>query len=188
MGTLTDEIRRLTGVKVADVSDPDVQAALDANRTWETMLPVDLETNVTLVAKRGTVNAWGLLQPDTSSSPAYTDLTDGEGVAPSGTWTLDADGTIVFSADQSLAGTLFLSAYSYDINAAAVQVIDQVLGDRSGDYDVKLGDQTFSRSQAVAGLERLRSRFAGMQLVTVVQRGRVDEVTTVSRRIPRRYQ
>lgn len=184
MGTLTDEIRRLTGASSDVVSDPDVQAALDANRIWQDAIEVVLHPTITGVAKRGTVDAWGLLEPGTDQSTHVT-IEDSLGVLP-GPFTLDADGTIVFDDDQADSPSLYLTAFGYDVHAAAVQVLDQMIDEAAAAYDVKLGDQTFNRSQAVAPLERKRARLARLQLVGLVHRGRIDEVASSTRRARRR--
>lgn len=181
--TLTAQIRRLTGVTAVEVSDVDVQAALAAHRQWHDALPVILQPNIANVALRGTVDAWGMLEPAAAS------VTNSLGAAPVGTVTISMDGDIAFSVDQSLAGTLYLSGYGYDVNAAAVDVIDQLLGTYARDYDVSMGEQKLQRSQAVAQLETRRDKLAAGRLAVSVRRVRVDDAGAwdrVSARLQRR--
>ncbi|MCW2922259.1 MAG: hypothetical protein JWL76_2133 [Thermoleophilia bacterium] len=179
--TLTAQIRRLTGVSASNVADVDVQAALDEHRAWQETLPVILQPDILNVALRGSVDAWGWLEPTTQAGSSAV-LTDALGAAPAGDWALTSDGDLVFTDDQVTTGTLYLSAYSYDVKAAAVDVIDQRLGQIAEDYDVTLGDQGLKRSQAVTQLEARRDKLAGQRLMQCVQRHRVDEAAGTTRR------
>lgn len=165
MATLIATVRRLTGAVSGDVADADVTAALDGYRLREVELPIVWErvaVSGVAVFKRGRVDAWGLLEPTTQATATTNSVTVAllDGTAASGNWTLDQDGTIVFASDQAAATDLYVSAYGYDVNAACADVVDQLVGLCAGDYDVKLGDQTFSRSQ---GAERLRGLAAGFR-------------------------
>lgn len=182
MGLLTDQIRRLTGVSLADVSNGDIQAALDEHRVWNEYVAVCTQPNLANTVLRGNVRAWGLFEPSTNVvAGGSVTVTNSTGAAITGTWNLSTDGDIVFGTDQALAGTIYVAGYTYDTHAAAVDVLDQLLSTYARDYDVKLGDQSFSRSQAVTQLETRRARLAARMLPMTVQRVRGDEQPTGSR-------
>lgn len=192
MATLIATVRRLTGAVIGDVPDADVTAALEAHRVREVEAPIVWERVLSagdVVFTRGAVDVWGALEPTTQATASANSVTVATlaGGAPSGNWTLDQDGVIVFAADQAAATGLYVSAYSYDVNAACADVMDQLVGLCAGDYDVKLGDQTFSRSQGVASLKERAAAFRrkclpGRASMTLV---RMDEEASPVRRYRR---
>lgn len=164
VATLIATVRRLTGAVSGDVADADITAALAAHRVREIELPIAWERVLSagdVVFTRGVVDAWGDLEPTTQATAVANSVTVAQldGTAASGTWSLEQDGVIVFASDQAAATNLYVSAYSYDVYAACADVMDQLVGLCAGDYDVKLGDQTFSRSQGVASLKERAAAF-----------------------------
>lgn len=177
MATLIATVRRLTGAVIGDVPDADVTAALTAHRLREVEVEIEWERVLSagdVVFTRGRAPFWGAVEPTTQATATTNIVTVSQldGTAPTGNWTLDQDGTIVFAADQAAATRLYVSAYSYDLNAACAEVVDQLVTLCAGDYDVKLGDQTFNRSQGAAALRGIADGFrrrclmprGGMQL------------------------
>lgn len=192
MATLIATVRRMTGAVIGDVPDADVTAALAAHRVREVELPVEWERVVVsdaLVYKRGRVIGWGDFEPTTHSTASTNLVTicQSDGTAVSGNWTLDQDGTLVFASDQVLTSEQLVSAYSYDVNAACADVVDQLVGLCAGDYTVKLGDQTFNRGEGADRLRAIASGFRRKQLFAraSMQFVRTDEVAS-PRRVRRR--
>jgi hypothetical protein len=190
MTTLTSTIRRLTAASTSDVSDGDVLAALAANRVRETSVPIEWERVIVAgdsIFTRGRFRTWGLVEPVTQATAAanLTTITLGDGTAASGNYTMQQDGSVVFATDQAPATSLLLSAYSYDVHAACADVVDQLAALCVGDYDVKLGDQSFSRSQGVAALREFAASFRRRALPARVELVRADEAAS-PRRVRRR--
>jgi hypothetical protein len=187
VATLIDTIRRLTGAASSDVSDANVTAALARNRMREVRLPVEWEyaLNASSVRTylRGCVDAWGELEP-TDEDGTITTVTHRDGTAVTGDWDLEQDGTIVFQTDQAGAD-LVVTTYSYDVNVACAEVMDELASLCAGDYTVKLGDQTFERGEGRDALRAEANRFRRMALPRVQHAIREDEAPS-PRRVRRR--
>lgn len=188
--TLTDRIRRLTGAVVGDVTDEEVQAALDENRVRHERLPIEWEyvvdsSNEQVYTRARVQGAWGSFEPGDQADAHFT-IVDSLGDEPTGNFTLDSDGTLVFATDQTLGPIFYVSAYTYDVSSAAAEVIQQLIGLWSTRYTVKLGDQTFNRSDAVAQLKALKRELLQAALPRVATLVRTDQVANGERRRGRR--
>lgn len=186
MATLEATIRRLTGAAVADASAQEIADSLSRHRVRNENVPIVwervLNASGALTYKRGRFSVWGLVEPDTQAAASAV-VTQSDGSAVTGNYTLTEDGVIVFATDQtSAASDVILSAYGYDVNAAAAEIVDQMLGALARDYDVKLGDQSFSRSQARDGLLALARRLRASALPTTALLVRVDDEPSPVRR------
>lgn len=183
VATLIATVRRLTGAVSGDVADADVTAALAAHRVRETLVPVEwervLDGSGGVVYTRGRFPVWGSVEPSTQATASANGVTvtQSDGSAVTGNWSLEADGVIVFASDQGTSNRVVLSAYSYDVNAACGEVMDQLVSLCAGDYTVKLGDQTFNRGE---GADRLRTIADAFRRKALMARGtmlltRLDE-------------
>lgn len=189
VATLIATIRRMTGAVIGDVPDADVTAALDAHRVREVETELVWERVLSagdVVFTRAKADVWGAVEPTTqaTASTNLVSIAQLDGTAATGNWTLDQDGTVVFAADQAAATGLYLSAYSYDLNAACADVLEQLAALSAGDYTVKLGDQTFNRGE---GVDRLRAMAASFRRKQLPARGsmmlvRMDEEASPIRR------
>lgn len=195
MASLADTIRRLTGAG-DDVTDETIADALADHRVRHVRVPVcweytvDSENVRTYV--RGSVGSWGRFEPTSSS--------DGESIAAvvvrsdndavSGAWSIEQDGTITFEVDQVAWTGILVTAFSYDVSSAAADVADAMMATTVAAYDVKLGDQTFYRSQLYAQergrLESLASSLRAKALPVVAQFARLDEPVRRTHRRRRR--
>lgn len=188
MATLLATIRRLTGAAVGDVSDAEVASTLERNRVRQERLPVVWEYTISGADQtytRGKITGWGLFEPtdETSASTNTVTVLQSDDSAVTGNWDLYEDGTIIFATDQTSAEShIVVSAYSYDVNAAAAECVDQMLAVVARDYDVKLGDQSFARSQARAGLVELARKLRAAALPSSATLVRVDDVASPTRR------
>lgn len=194
MATLSQLVRRKTGADDSDVSSLEIADSLARCSHYESELVIEwmrvVESGV-MVYKRGRVQGWGWWEPTTQATATANGITvvQSSGSAVTGNWTLSSDGTIVFATNQtSAASSITVSGLTYDVNAVCVEVVEQLLALTVRDYDVKLGDQTFNRSQATPRLEALLARFKREQLAAPLGEGglfleRSDEI-----RSPRRVQ
>ncbi len=169
MATLIATVRRMTGAVIGDVPDADVTAALDAHRVREVETELVWERVLSagdVVFTRAKAGVWGVVEPSTqaTASTNLVSVAQLDGTAATGNWTLEQDGTVVFAADQAAATGLYLSAYSYDLNAACADVLEQLATLSAGDYTVKLGDQTFNRGEGVDRLLAMAASFRRKQL------------------------
>lgn len=162
MATLEETIRRRTGASSDDVSDQDIADSLARCSTFQTRLELDwfdvYESNVIVYKRARIVGAWGMFEPANQASTHVT-VIQSDGGSVSGNWTLSDTGIMVFASNQSADTDIVVTAHTYDVDAACAEVVEQLLALCARDYDVKLGDQSFSRSQAVAHLTMLLDRF-----------------------------
>lgn len=159
MADLIKQVRRITNAgkedyTVGDVTywrDADIQEVLDRHVDYLVEMPLKW---VTTTDTGGTTrykiaqSPYGYLE-GTTSGTAYFYITETGGSIISGSgYTPNYDqGRITFTSDQG--GTAyFLTAYSYDVYAAAADIWRERLANFSGWYDFRSDNQTFTRSQA----------------------------------------
>lgn len=187
MATLEATIRRMTAATdEAVVTDADVADALAGCRMRHERVPITWEHTVdgsgVRTYLRGRVAGWGKFEPATQAVLGSTVVALSDGTAVAGNWALEQDGTIVFAADQAdVASTIVVSAYTYDVNMACAEVMEQLAALVAGDYTVKLGDQTFNRGEGAERLQLRAERFRRKQLARSVRMQRYDSVPSVRR-------
>ena len=101
------------------------------------------------VYKRGKLNVPGLIEASQATggtAPDWTMMT-AYGVVPSGTVTIQNDGHVTFSANQSSVQLAFYG-FCYDLYAAAADVLDAWASHLMTGYDFQTDQQNFNRSQA----------------------------------------
>jgi len=184
---LTATVRRLAGATDEDATpDGDVVAALTAHRMWLGDMPLVWMPALAAGALReyrvAVAAVWGRIDTDdavvTNSSGVTLDPTD---------FAIDDAGVVTFTDDQGPA-TYYLSGFGYDVHAAAADLVDARVALTAGDYDVKLGDQTFNRSQAIGGLRALSSSLRAKVLPSMTRLVRMDEAPSAPRLRTRRGQ
>lgn len=166
MSSLIDRLRGLTNAGTAQYTvgtlsywdNDDLQDVLDRHSTWV------VEDNLTWV----TQNIGGTVQYFTATS-RYRDFetadsgttrwqvrrTDGtsEGTA---NYTADyVNGRVTWTVNQGGTAYMIAAAYSYDLYAAAVDVLQHKLAYIDLWYDFRADNQTFSRSQVKDSLQDL---------------------------------
>lgn len=154
MAPLITEVRWAVGDTAAApvFSDDQVQDALDDARTWHEDERID---HVTFDYD---TNRYGAVQAYDRWESAVLKTALGEVLAPTtsdlkeGRWTF---------APGLVDPAVYVTGWTYDVKAAAVQVVDWWLAKLKLEYDVSVGGDSFSRSQKVKNLTELRDRLAG---------------------------
>ena len=172
MQTLADRLRNLTNAGDGDYTvgtvvywtDEHLQDVLDRHQVWVVNHPV---TFVPQTQAGGTVNyltaITGYRDWEAAAGTAGTERfivreTDGD-FNSSANYTPDYEnGRITWSATQG--GTAYMvTGYSYDVYAAAVDVLRQRLAYLDYWYDFEADNQTFTRSQVVDNINGLIANF-----------------------------
>lgn len=189
MSSLASTIRRLTGATDDTVvTDADITDALTNARMRHDRVPVTWDDTIDETGERtyltGTVWGWGKYEPATDADDqVIATVTLTTGAAVDGGWSLEQDGRITFDTDQAANGSgVVVSAYTYDVHAAAAEVVEQLAMRCAGDYTVKLGDQTFSRGEGAERLRVLAQSFRGRVLPRRARMQRMDVVASPVRR------
>lgn len=180
MYPLAERIRSLTGATTTEVSAYEMADAMLTSRVRLVDLPLLWHPRI---GPSGTqyvyaeVDGGGrVFEHSTDLAPATgTQLVNSLGVAVSG-WTLSENGQVDFTADQSSSGTLYLTAYAYDLDRACAEVMDRRISTRLEQHDFQDGDQRFNVSQVVAQMEAKRDKFKSGMLPEVATRQRWDEL------------
>jgi hypothetical protein len=171
MTNLVNRLRALSNAGTAQYAagtitywtDDHLQATLDRHQTWV------VEEQLTWIPQTlagGTVNYLTAVQ-------AYKDLEEAEsGTArwqvrtttgtAEGTANYTADyeqGRITWSSDQGGTAYMLATGYSYDLYAAAVDVLEHKLAYIDLWYDFEADNQTFDRSQIKDNIEGLITRY-----------------------------
>jgi hypothetical protein len=154
-----------------------LQAALDDRRAliWEAELCWIPQTVVggSVVYKRAEVPGLaGRLEAGTAPGTATNvgTVIDAQGSAVAG-WSIATDGVVTFTNDQ-LGSARLLSAYSYDLYAAAADVLERWASHASREFDFETEDQSFKRSQKAQGLREAAVSFrarAGLTTIPIEQ-------------------
>lgn len=160
MQSLVDQVRVLTGAGTAEYtagtvtywSDTDLQTALDANSRFVVQSLLMWQPQQI----GGTANYFNaLLQyrdledaPGTSGTSRFV-IRDGAGSAVgTANYTLDARaGRVSFGTVNQMGTAYYFTGYSYDVCAAAVEVLRGRLANFNSFYDFSADNQSFSRSQ-----------------------------------------
>lgn len=167
MSDLITRVRSLTNAGTALFSDDQVQDVLDRHRTdvvHEPLVPDDGWLDGGAVEWKVFRSRYGQYEATEGGTAVFV-VTDGAGNArgTSG-WTADYQrGVVTFTADQG--GTaLYLSGRTFDVHAAAAEVLEEWASKVALDFDFGTDGQTFRRSQKAealreqAKLMRQRSR------------------------------
>lgn len=166
MSSLIDRLRGLTNAGTAQYTvgtlsywvDNDLQDVLDRHATWV------VEEDLTWVPQNigGTTNYLTAISryrdfETADSGTAYWQVRRTDGTAE-GTANYTADyvnGRVTWSTNQGGTAYMIAAAYSYDLYAAAVDVLQHKLAYIDLWYDFGADNQTFSRSQVQKSLQDL---------------------------------
>jgi hypothetical protein len=136
-------------------SDEHIQEKLDSNAVWVVEDPLTwIDQNIDGTARYYTGLSRYKDFEEASSGTSQWIVRDSTGTE-NGTTNYTADyrnGRVTWSADQ--AGTAYeVTGYSYDVHAAAVDILEEKLAYVDLWYDFRADNQTFSRSQVIKNLE-----------------------------------
>lgn len=162
MAALIQALRALVGdpaVPGYQRTDDELQAALDRHRERYLDWPLTAEPVIGSAQNEWSANGIGdweeRTSPPSSTSAVIRDAAGVEVVPSSADWRL---GYWSFAADQS---ALYITGYSYDLHAAAADVLGEELAAARGLVDFSGDGVSVSASQKVANLETLRKMHAG---------------------------
>jgi hypothetical protein len=174
---LVDDLRGLVAAGTAEYTDgagtaywtsSQLTAAL-ANRRWLTF-----EEPITYYANTGTsgtaqylrarVDAPGRFESGTAGVGGT--IIDSLGATVSG-YTLDTDGWLLFTADQR-GSVRYLTAWSYDVYAAAADVLEAWASNVKLHFDAETDQQRFDRSQKFKLLMEQASQYRRKQVIHAV--------------------
>lgn len=182
--TLVDQVRQLVGAGTAEYTigatsywtDTQLQAVLDQRRFYHHGDELDFQPQPTVGGggaseyKRAQINAPGLVEPGTVTGSTL--MTTGGGT-PGGTVTVTTDGVVTFTADQG--GTAYgFYGYTYDVYAAAADVLEQWAAVVKLQYDFTTDDQSFKRSQKQQQMLELADEYRRKQLPASVLMASTD--------------
>jgi len=173
-GSLRDDLRRMTGVGPAQYalggvtywSDEQLLDVLAANRVENIAVPVHVATRrgAPLLTARVGVN--GTVAQDTESM-----LVTRAGVALTG-WTIDRGGIITLTTDATADPPRWFTGWSYDLHAAAADVLDGWAAALVLGYDISTDGQSMSRSQRHTNLVAMADKYRARSLpASVVLKG-----------------
>jgi len=171
MQTLVDRIRNLTNVGASDYTvgattywdDDHLQTVLDRHQTFV------IDHTLTWAPELrdgGTVNYLTAVSgyrnwEKTDGGTARFVIRQTVGTIESSTnYTPDYEnGRVTWSSTQGGTVTFMIVGYSYDIYAAAIDVLEQRLAYVDYWYDFEADNQTFTRSQVIANLNNLIAQY-----------------------------
>jgi len=161
---LVDDLRRLASVGTADYSldgtnywtDAQLQERLDERRA------LTVEQDLLWIQQTGAGTAYYQMASvstpgDIEAGTAGGTIIDSEGGTITG-WTADRDGLISFAADTGGSAYSF-TGYSYDLYAAAADVLENYAAAVADQFNFSTDDQSFDRSQKHEQLLRSAERY-----------------------------